>query len=123
MLHERPMSYLYEVGIQGGIRRAADILGINPSVISRQIAQLERTLELPLLERQGRNVALTEAGRLLAEDYHESRQRREKAGESSKGFTPYAWRHHLCENWRGVGDDLYRVGDEHVFAVVAERIR
>ncbi len=53
MLHERPMSYLYEVGIQGGIRRAADILGINPSVISRQIAQLERTLELPLLERQG----------------------------------------------------------------------
>ena len=78
MLHERPMSYLYEVGIQGGIRRAADILGINPSVISRQIAQLERTLELPLLERQGRNVALTEAGRLLAEDYHESRQRREK---------------------------------------------
>ena len=105
MLHERPMSYLYEVGIQGGIRRAADILGINPSVISRQIAQLERTLELPLLERQGRNVALTEAGRLLAEDYHESRQ------------------HHLCENWRGVGDDLYRVGDEHVFAVVAERIR
>ncbi len=75
MLHERPMSYLYEVGI-GGIRRAADILGINPSVISRQIAQLERTLELPLLERQGRNVALTEAGRLLAEDYHESRQRR-----------------------------------------------
>ncbi|EPK4791519.1 LysR substrate-binding domain-containing protein, partial [Klebsiella aerogenes] len=50
----------------------------NPSVISRQIAQLERTLELPLLERQGRNVALTEAGRLLAEDYCESRQRREK---------------------------------------------
>ncbi|MDU3718028.1 MAG: LysR substrate-binding domain-containing protein [Klebsiella michiganensis] len=67
MLHERPMSYLYEVGIQGGIRRAADMLGINPSVISRQIAQLERALELPLLER-----------RLLAEDYYESRQRREK---------------------------------------------
>ena len=51
MLHERPMSYLYEVGIQGGIRRAADMLGINPSVISRQIAQLERALELPLSYR------------------------------------------------------------------------
>ena len=82
MLHERPMSYLYEVGIQGGIRRAADMLGINPSVISRQIAQLERALELPLLERQGRNVVLTEAGRLLAEDYFESRQRREKLESS-----------------------------------------
>lgn len=78
MLPERPISYLYEVGIQGGIRRAADILGINPSVISRQIAKLERTLELPLLERQGRNVVLTTTGRLLVEDYEENRQRREK---------------------------------------------
>ncbi|ARU95666.1 LysR family transcriptional regulator [Tatumella citrea] len=78
MFHEKPMSYLYEVGIQGGIRRAADILGINPSVISRQIAQLERDLQLPLLERRGRNVVLTEAGRLLAEDFFESRQRRLK---------------------------------------------
>jgi len=76
--HEKPMSYLYEVGVQGGIRRAADILGINPSVISRQISQLERELQLPLLERRGRIVVLTEAGRLLAGDYFESRQRRYK---------------------------------------------
>lgn len=78
MSHDKQTGYLYEVGIQGGIRRAADMLGINPSVISRQIAQLERTLQLPLLERRGRTVVLTEAGQLLAEDYYESRQRREK---------------------------------------------
>ncbi len=78
MFHEKQVSYLYEVGIQGGIRRAADILGVNPSVISRQISQLERTLQLPLLERRGRTVILTEAGKLLAADYFESRQRREK---------------------------------------------
>ncbi len=78
MFQDKPVGYLYEVGIQGGIRRAADILGVNPSVISRQIAQLERALQLPLLERRGRNVVLTEAGRLLAEDYFASRQRREK---------------------------------------------
>ncbi|WP_226573464.1 LysR family transcriptional regulator [Mangrovibacter yixingensis] len=78
MFHEKQVSYLYEVGIQGGIRRAADILGVNPSVISRQISQLERRLQLPLLERRGRTVILTEAGKLLAEDYFESRQRREK---------------------------------------------
>ncbi len=76
--HEKPMSYLYEVGIHGGIRRAADILGINPSVISRQIALMERELQLPLLERRGRSVVLTEAGRLLADDYADSRQRRLK---------------------------------------------
>src|SRR5476651_731934 len=78
MFHEKQISYLYEVGIQGGIRRAADILGINASVISRQIALLERTLQLPLLERRGRTVVLTEAGKLLADDFFESRIRREK---------------------------------------------
>ncbi|CAI1965541.1 LysR family transcriptional regulator [Serratia ficaria] len=78
MYQDRQVGYLYEVGNQGGIRRAADILGVNPSVISRQIAQLERALQLPLLERRGRNVVLTEAGRLLAEDHFTGRQRREK---------------------------------------------
>lgn len=78
MFHEKHISYLYQVGLQGGIRRAADILGINASVISRQIALLERTLQLPLLERRGRNVVLTEAGKLLAEDYFENSLRREK---------------------------------------------
>ncbi|GAB2942437.1 LysR family transcriptional regulator [Hafnia psychrotolerans] len=76
LFHEKQISYLYEVGIQGGIRRAADILGINASVISRQISLLERTLQLPLLERKGRTVVLTEAGKLLADDFFESRERR-----------------------------------------------
>jgi len=78
MFQDKQVGYLYEVGNQGGIRRAADILGVNASVVSRQIAQLERALQLPLLERRGRNVVLTEAGRLLAEDYFVSRMRREK---------------------------------------------
>ncbi|WP_017346638.1 LysR family transcriptional regulator [Pantoea sp. A4] len=73
---EKSISYLYEVGEQGGIRRAADMLGVNPSVISRQLSALERTLQLPLLERRGRNVVLTEAGKLLAEDYAQTSQRR-----------------------------------------------
>ena len=39
MLHERPMSYLYEVGIQGGIRRAADMLGISRSSLWRKLRE------------------------------------------------------------------------------------
>ncbi|WP_170925028.1 LysR family transcriptional regulator [Serratia proteamaculans] len=78
MFHEKQVSYLYEVGVHGGIRRAADILGVNPSVISRQIALLERTLQLALLERRGRSVVLTEAGKLLSDDFYQSRLRREK---------------------------------------------
>ncbi|MFJ5159827.1 LysR family transcriptional regulator [Pantoea sp. NPDC088449] len=73
---EKSISYLYEVGLHGGIRRAADALGINPSVISRQLSSLERSLQLPLLERRGRNVVLTEAGKMLAEDFAQTSQRR-----------------------------------------------
>lgn len=75
---EKSISYLYEVGVHGGIRRAADALGINPSVVSRQLSLLERNLQLPLLERRGRNVVLTEAGKLLAEDFAKTNQRRKQ---------------------------------------------
>ncbi len=75
---EKSISYLYEVGVHGGIRRAADVLGINPSVVSRQLSQLERTLQLPLLGKRGRNAILTEAGKLLAEDFALTTQRRKQ---------------------------------------------
>ncbi|MDA8480982.1 LysR family transcriptional regulator [Citrobacter sp. Awk 4] len=75
---EKSIGYLYEVGVHGGIRRAADALGINPSVVSRQLSELERTLQLPLLERRGRNVVLTDVGKLLAEDYALTAQRRKQ---------------------------------------------
>ncbi|KIH83619.1 LysR family transcriptional regulator [Pseudomonas batumici] len=74
---EKRLSYLHQVGVQGGIRKAADALNVNPSVISRQVALLERSLHLPLLERSGRNVILTQAGKLLAEHFAETRARRE----------------------------------------------
>lgn len=74
---EKRLGYLHEVGFQGGIRKAADVLDVNPSVISRQIALLERSLHLPLLERRGRNVVLTEAGKLLSDHFSETQKRRE----------------------------------------------
>jgi DNA-binding transcriptional LysR family regulator len=73
---EKAIRYLYMVGLYGGIRKAADILGFNPSVVSRQISLLERTIQLPLLEKRGRNVVLTEAGKLLADDYAITQQKR-----------------------------------------------
>ena len=76
-LQEKRLGYLHEVGLHGGIRKAADILNVNPSVISRQVALLERSLHLPLLERRGRNVVLTEAGKLLSDHYAETQERRE----------------------------------------------
>lgn len=70
---ERRVRYLYESVSFGSIRAAAEKLGMNPSVISRQIAQLEADLAIPLLDRHGRGVKPTEAGRLLVEYFRQYR--------------------------------------------------
>ncbi len=37
---ERPLKYLAEIAATGGVRMAAEALGVNPSVVSRQIAAM-----------------------------------------------------------------------------------
>jgi DNA-binding transcriptional LysR family regulator len=54
----------------GSMRAAAEVLGIEPSSVSRQIAQLEATLAIALLERGRRGVQATEAGKLLLQYLH-----------------------------------------------------
>jgi len=51
----------------GSIRGAADHMDVAPSVVSRQIADTERNIGLPLFERTARGMALTEAGELVLE--------------------------------------------------------
>jgi DNA-binding transcriptional LysR family regulator len=51
----------------GGIRRAAEILGVPRSTASRQLATLERALGGKLVTRSTRRFALTELGAALAE--------------------------------------------------------
>jgi LysR family glycine cleavage system transcriptional activator len=50
---------------QGSFRRAAAELGITPSAVSHQVAQLEAILGQPLFRRTGGGVELAEGGRLL----------------------------------------------------------
>jgi len=71
LLDDRRIRYLYEAVQAGSIRAGADRLNMNPSVVSRQIAQLEAELVITLLERHGRGVKPTEAGAVLV-DYHAS---------------------------------------------------
>lgn len=49
----------------GSFSRAAVALSVSQPVLSRQIKALEREVGAPLLHRNGRGIALTEAGRLL----------------------------------------------------------
>ncbi len=51
----------------GSIRGAAEHMNVAPSVVSRQIADTERNIGLPLFERNARGMALTEAGELVLE--------------------------------------------------------
>ncbi|HBF32270.1 LysR family transcriptional regulator [Rhizobium sp.] len=49
------------------IRSAADHLSIAPSIVSRQVADIEKNVGLPLFNRSSRGVTLTDAGVLVLE--------------------------------------------------------
>jgi DNA-binding transcriptional LysR family regulator len=59
---------LRAVDAQGSVIAAADALGFTPSAVSQQVKRLERQVGVPLLERVGRGVMLTGAGRQLVDD-------------------------------------------------------
>lgn len=56
---------LREVAHRGTIAAAAEALGYTPSAVSQQLSTVERTTGVAVLERIGRNVLLTDAGREL----------------------------------------------------------
>jgi DNA-binding transcriptional LysR family regulator len=64
------------------MRAASEKLDVAVSSISRQIAQLEADIGLPLIERGRRSIKLTEAGELALRFYHESVAQREALGSS-----------------------------------------
>jgi LysR family hydrogen peroxide-inducible transcriptional activator len=59
------LRYFLKAAEREGFTRAAEELGISQPALSRAIANLELELGQPVFERQGRRVALTDAGRLL----------------------------------------------------------
>lgn len=66
MLDLHRLRLLREVHVRGTLRAAGAALGYTPSAISQQLAVLEREAGAVLLERVGRRVRLTDAGRVLA---------------------------------------------------------
>jgi len=67
MLDVRRMQVLRAVVTSGSVTAAATNLGYTPSAVSQQVAALERQAGMALLERIGRGVRPTAAGRLLTE--------------------------------------------------------
>ena len=67
MLNLARLRVLVELDRRGTMAAVASELGYTPSAISQQLAQLERETGRDLLEKAGRGLRLTDAGRLLAE--------------------------------------------------------
>ena len=67
MLDVRRMQVLRAVVTSGSVTAAATNLGYTPSAISQQVAALEKQAGVALLDRVGRGVQPTAAGRLLTE--------------------------------------------------------
>lgn len=65
MLNVSRLMMLREVAARGTLAAAAEALFMTPSAVSQQMSVLEREAGVPLLERQGRGVRLTDAGRAL----------------------------------------------------------
>ncbi len=59
------LQLLREVSRRGSIKAAAEAMEVTPSAVSQQLAILEREAGVPLLEKSGRRVHLTDAGRRL----------------------------------------------------------
>ncbi|WP_328767919.1 LysR family transcriptional regulator [Streptomyces sp. NBC_00286] len=66
-MDERQLRILRELGELGSVTAVAEALLVTPSAISQQLRLLQRAMPVPLTERQGRRLALTDAGQALAD--------------------------------------------------------
>lgn len=65
MLDVRKLRLLRELAARGTVAAVAEALAYTPSAVSQGLAALEREAGVPLLEKAGRRLRLTDAGRKL----------------------------------------------------------
>jgi len=65
MINYKHLHYFWSVAREGGIARASERLHITPQTISGQLSLLEEYLGVSLFNRVGRNLEITETGRLI----------------------------------------------------------
>ena len=64
-LNYHHLRYFWAVAREGSVTRASERLHISQPTVSAQIRELEGALGAKLLERSGRNIRVTEVGRLV----------------------------------------------------------
>jgi LysR family transcriptional activator of nhaA len=64
-LNYHHLLYFYTVAREGSVARASQVLRLAQPTLSGQIRKLEQSLDEKLFERRGRNLVLTEMGRIV----------------------------------------------------------
>lgn len=64
MINYKQLHYFWRIAREGGLTRASERLHVTPQTLSGQLAQLESQLGVPLFNRIGRRMQLTEMGEL-----------------------------------------------------------
>lgn len=70
-LNYKHLRYFREVAVEGNLTRAASRLNVSQSALSVQIQKLEQSLGQELFERRGKQLLLTEAGRIALDHANE----------------------------------------------------
>ncbi|MGI5419621.1 LysR family transcriptional regulator [Actinomadura luteofluorescens] len=83
MLDLGRLRVLRELKLRGTLAAVADSLGYTPSAVSQQLAQLQRDIGVPVVERAGRRLRLTEAGEVLVEHAEVLLARAKRAEEAA----------------------------------------
>ena len=65
MINYKHLHYFWMVAVTGSIARASERLHLTPQTISGQLSLLEEQLDETLFTRVGRNLELSETGRLV----------------------------------------------------------
>ena len=95
MINYKHLHYFCAVAREGGIARASERLHVTPQTISGQLGLLEENLGVDLFERVGRNLELTEVGRLAlsyADDIFSLGGELEEAVRQPPGGRPHVFK-------------------------------
>ena len=74
-LNYHHLLYFYTVAREGSVTRASEVLRLAQPTLSGQIRKLEEALDEKLFVREGRNLALTDVGRIVYRYNERSRAR------------------------------------------------
>lgn len=111
------LKLLRELSHRGTVTAVAEALHYTTSAVSQQLALLERETGTRLLERRGRRVVLTEAGRVLAEHAESILAEVERAGLALESMRERRTVTLVAGVWASVAAGLLPIG----LAKLAER--